>query len=188
MHEIETKHKRSRVHCQNWILKRLTSLIRLQLHSVVFFFSMHCFAFSFSFFFFWKKNSLVFHFLISIFVCCRANFVVTNITIFLFPHRHLPGFDSCVPFLPSSWFSFSFHLFSFQFSGFSFICTLVSYKIVWFVHDISVALNHDFCVAYFACRQWYALSAHVCLILAIEFCRSSKSNPTKFTFFLFRSV
>lgn len=31
LHEIETKHKRSRVHCQNWILKRLTSLIRLQL-------------------------------------------------------------------------------------------------------------------------------------------------------------
>lgn len=55
MHEIETKHKRSRVHRQNWILKRLTSLIRTPTtFSTVFFFCLHCFPifyfFSFSFF------------------------------------------------------------------------------------------------------------------------------------------
>lgn len=173
MHEIETKHKRSRVHYQNWILKRLTSLIRIQLHLVAFFLS-------FSFFF--SLATIVFHSLclaLTWFSQSKIFAALQQISRFFHSHSHSLSLSSFV-FTHLGWMCTFFpcaapifvHLFSFQFSV-AFICTFVSHtKLFGFVHDISVALNYDFRVAYFACRQChtrYPISRSLALFFLLSF-------------------
>lgn len=144
MHKFETKRKRSRVHCQNWILKRLTSLILLL-----------------ALFLYFPWNSHSTNIVLAVSVCLgrfhvfRIHFVWPPFVATQISRFFAIGFGI----FPSIPFSFICSVFNFRCA---FICTFVSHQnclvCAWYFR----CFEPWFCVAYFACRQWYTLSVATC--------------------------
>lgn len=147
MHKFETKRKRSRVHCRNWIQNRLTSLILLQLQHIFFCIFLEIFIL--------QTIVLCVSVWLGRFRVIRFRFVWPPFVATQISRFFAIGFEI----FPSVPFSFICSVFNFRCA---FICTFVSRQnclvCAWYFR----CFEPWFCVAYFACRQWYTLSVATC--------------------------